>query len=381
MWRRYWPESDSERHVDIASQRALSAFCSFAGLAGVAVTLINLRQLPDYALAVGLGGVISVLCLVCPLWINRDGDFRGRARIVGFVTLTLLAALSSLSNNLVTPNNILLAPAILTFTLAVGWRSGLAVLVAVLGIYGWNYAHTPAPLLAISDYIDFTTILTALVMNAVFIFCGALIFLREMTRAARELEAAKREAEATMRHFRQRAATDALTGVANRGALDELLELQFERHQSGRAPLSVIILDLDHFKQVNDRYGHAVGDQVLVEAARRVESCLPATDTLARLGGEEFAIVLQDTGHRGAARLAETLRLAIEDMSVRSGDQQSVRVTASLGLASTEDNPRPRSVAELMELADQRLYHAKRSGRNRVVAWIPPAATGYALSA
>lgn len=155
------------------------------------------------------------------------------------------------------------------------------------------------------------------------------------------------------------ASTDALTGMLNRRRAIDLLTREVRRsHRYGRE-LSLILFDIDYFKEINDTYGHPVGDQVLRLFATLVTSRIRDLDLLARTGGEEFMIIATETGRDGAADLAERLREAVESTSF--GIDRSV--TASFGVAQLR---RGESFASLMQRADERLYWAKRQGRNRV---------------
>jgi diguanylate cyclase (GGDEF)-like protein len=158
--------------------------------------------------------------------------------------------------------------------------------------------------------------------------------------------------------------TDALTGVGNRALLDEALPREFVRARRYQRELAVVMIDLDHFKRINDRWGHPAGDHVLRHAARLFSEQLRQTDVLGRYGGEEFLLLLPETPLRGAVAAAERLRLALA-ASCATWDGQPLQVTASFGVAAL---PMP-SVSEPMELvalADRALYRAKRQGRNRV---------------
>ena len=156
--------------------------------------------------------------------------------------------------------------------------------------------------------------------------------------------------------------TDPLTGAGNFRQLSSKLAREVERaHRFGR-PLSVLMLDLDHFKQVNDGHGHAFGDAVLREFARRLQSCLREVDVVARYGGEEFAVVLPETGPDGAKAVATRIVSAIRSEAFTSGDQTR-RVTVSAGIASYPNNGR--TSADVMRAADEALYIAKRAGRDR----------------
>ena len=160
---------------------------------------------------------------------------------------------------------------------------------------------------------------------------------------------------------------DPLTGVANRRRFDEVLQIEFGRSQREQAPLSLLMIDIDHFKEYNDRCGHPAGDECLIRIAEAVRAQLHRpTDTLARIGGEEFAVLLPGTRCDGASERAETIRAAIEGLAV--AHPRGGAVTISIGVATTRGLAGPRTGEELLELADRALYRAKDSGRNCVVA-------------
>jgi diguanylate cyclase (GGDEF)-like protein/PAS domain S-box-containing protein len=161
------------------------------------------------------------------------------------------------------------------------------------------------------------------------------------------------------------ATTDALTGIANRRNFIEQLEKEMARIQRVAEPAAVLMLDLDHFKQVNDNHGHAAGDAVLQAFARAAQSTLRKIDLIGRLGGEEFAILLPETGLGAAHLFAERLRLHITTMSVENGGV-SIQITVSIGL--TEMTRADTSADAVLARADQALYQAKADGRNQVAA-------------
>jgi diguanylate cyclase (GGDEF)-like protein len=160
---------------------------------------------------------------------------------------------------------------------------------------------------------------------------------------------------------------DGLTGIANRRRLDQKLEQELLRCARGRLPLSVILLDIDHFKKFNDTFGHLTGDECLklVAAGVAAEVRRPA-DLIARYGGEEFCAVLPETPMEGALVLAEQMRESIEALVLPTG-QGGVKLTISLGVAGMVPDAGTES-AELLEAADGALYKAKQAGRNRVMA-------------
>jgi diguanylate cyclase (GGDEF)-like protein len=158
-----------------------------------------------------------------------------------------------------------------------------------------------------------------------------------------------------------RAATDGLTGLPNKRAVTDTLKRMFAQAATERSPLALLMLDLDHFKQVNDNRGHAVGDQVLAGVGTVMRGAMRSHDFAGRNGGEEFAILLPDTEIPVALRIAERVRAAIAEMSLPGID---VSVTVSVGVAGYPEHAS--TPDRLARLADAALYLAKRQGRNRV---------------
>jgi diguanylate cyclase (GGDEF)-like protein len=158
-----------------------------------------------------------------------------------------------------------------------------------------------------------------------------------------------------------RAATDALTGLPNKRAVSDNLKRMFAQASRTASPMALLVLDLDHFKTFNDRYGHPVGDQVLASVGAALRSNLREADFAGRNGGEEFAVIIPDTDIAGAIVAAEKLRLAISEITVPGLD---LALTTSVGVAVYPDHAL--SPERLERLADAALYVAKRSGRNRV---------------
>ena len=163
------------------------------------------------------------------------------------------------------------------------------------------------------------------------------------------------------------ARTDALTRLANRGQFDEVLHTEFQRLKRTGAPLSLILLDVDHFKLYNDRYGHPAGDECLRRLARALKAAAGRpSDLPARYGGEEFAVILPDTGPKGTQALAERIRQAVEALAIpHEGNSASSHVTVSLGTV-TRAGSGLQSPDQLVLLADEALYRAKQGGRNRI---------------
>lgn len=159
---------------------------------------------------------------------------------------------------------------------------------------------------------------------------------------------------------------DGLTRQLNHRVIYDRLSEELERARRYRYPLSIVLCDFDHFKEVNDTYGHLAGDAVLREGAVVLRRCLRGTDLLGRYGGEEFLAVLPQVDLDAARQAAERLRVGLESARVRLPGGAEVRITASFGVASRDELQGPLSSDLLVSLADRRLYEAKGAGRNRV---------------
>lgn len=190
-------------------------------------------------------------------------------------------------------------------------------------------------------------------------------------RRPRELDEAQRRtlhdlAQIAVRELelRKLALTDALTGTFNRRMLDRMLEGEIARARRSGGRFCVALLDMDHFKQINDRHGHDGGDIVLIRVAQKVRDTLRAMDTLFRVGGEEFCVLCPDTGPEEAAGALERIRSAVAAMEIRTGpDLISVTLSGGIAAFRTGDSTGPGLVAR----ADKALYRAKQGGRNQIV--------------
>jgi diguanylate cyclase (GGDEF)-like protein len=197
---------------------------------------------------------------------------------------------------------------------------------------------------------------------------GALDYLVKGEISPRTLERSLRYAQNlgdTLGELRRLATRDPLTGLPNRREYDRILAEEEDRARRFGHPLSLVVIDLDHFKAVNDLHGHAAGDAVLREAARRIAGAIRTVDRAARLGGEEFALILVQTGPEAALEVARRAIAVVAAQPIVVGDGVPLRVTASAGIADFPTDGG--TAAELFVAADRALYAAKHGGRNRAL--------------
>jgi diguanylate cyclase (GGDEF)-like protein len=185
---------------------------------------------------------------------------------------------------------------------------------------------------------------------------------QELDRANREKERLIAALGERSRMFERESQEDPLTGIANRRCFTQRLAAEIEVARAVGNPLTLAVGDLDHFKIVNDRLGHAVGDEVLRESAAVMRQLCRSSDLVARIGGEEFALILPGMPRATAIGFCEKLRLAVESHDWRRVHPH-LRVTLSIGLSQWDGRA---DAAELLQSADTHLYRAKRDGRNRV---------------
>ena len=188
---------------------------------------------------------------------------------------------------------------------------------------------------------------------------------RELDAKILELQELKRQLEASNEKLRMLSTVDGLTGLLNRRRFDEILAREWDRGRRDKTPLSLIMVDIDHFKDFNDHYGHIAGDQCLKTVAQSLAAALHRrVDLIARYGGEEFAAVLPDTTLEGAAMVAERMQRQIAALNLEHRNcSTGGRLTVSLGVSTILPNDET-SPASLVDAADKALYQAKNSGRN-----------------
>lgn len=221
--------------------------------------------------------------------------------------------------------------------------------------------------------MDETAIRVFFVLNmgfglaAVYVVLNFFVQQREQSHQAavqvkKDLERSNEQLQENETKILQLMRTDGLTGVANRRHLDEQLQIELEKAQRYGSVLSVIMADLDNFKHINDSYGHLKGDEVIVTFTAVLNECVRSADFVARFGGEEFFIILPETGRAGAELLAERIRVAMQAKKIEGVPHS---VTASFGLTEVL---RHDALERIVQRADQALYQAKEAGRNRVVS-------------
>ncbi|MFD2166512.1 diguanylate cyclase [Thalassotalea euphylliae] len=164
------------------------------------------------------------------------------------------------------------------------------------------------------------------------------------------------------------AKTDFLTGLINRGEFEHLSQKAISQMSRNNENIVIAMLDIDHFKKVNDTYGHEAGDQVLKAFARILEQCFRDYDVVGRVGGEEFAVCMPNIGQHDAISACERLRRLVERETITTADGQNISITTSVGVASAQHVDGKHDFTYLMSLADQFLYQAKEQSRNRVVS-------------
>ena len=172
-----------------------------------------------------------------------------------------------------------------------------------------------------------------------------------------------RHRERLIQHLSQ---TDPLTNALNRRSINQSLD---ELHHDKNCPYAIVLLDLDHFKNINDQFGHHMGDTVLIAVSQKLGLHLRESDVVGRFGGEEFILVLKNTSLEKAEQVAERCRIAIQQLQIFSDEGELIPVTASFGIAISSAELRPQ---QLLSQADQALYQAKAGGRNLVKAYAEP---------
>ncbi|AGB73192.1 putative diguanylate cyclase (plasmid) [Rhizobium tropici CIAT 899] len=268
-----------------------------------------------------------------------------------------------------------------------------------LKIFCTCFLSTHLPLISLAVYLTmsshgnlgpiFIVVLSATLVGTIFCLGSVWIFLHPLRQVTRAIEIYRvkghvekisslrqdeigvvtngvanliRELDRKIEQLRRQAYTDPLTGLGNRHWFNEAAAREISRAARDKTPLALILLDLDHFKRINDEYGHDVGDKVLMAAGATIQDCLRPHDVAARIGGEEFSIVLANTNLDTAVEIANRLKTRLERIIINP--LPNGRVTASFGVYQAD--PAKQSLKTMLKAADHQLYSAKRSGRNTV---------------
>ena len=234
----------------------------------------------------------------------------------------------------------------------------------------WGYTLPPA----IDSAIHFNGALTWMPLPAMFCFALARRALRlhttlvsERTQLEARVAHRTRDLHSANKELELLATTDSLTGLLNRRRMMEWIDHEIVRARRYGHGLTLCMMDIDHFKRINDNYGHMAGDRALVALAGVLTCSLRSVDLIARFGGEEFVLLLSETGPEEAVELIERLRLAVAALPLQADDGRSFGLTISMGVAALETGGEHDSVSRLLVRADQALYRAKNGGRNCVM--------------
>lgn len=322
-------------------------------------------------------GLLILTPLVLSLWppvagtTNERSRFRwydGIAAVVAFAIFAVFALSEHRMFYGMTIRAFLLIPPVLYAAVRFNIRvtTSVTVAVAALVLYVTKNGQEPFGDLPIRETIISVQELL-FVMSTMSLSIAALLAQHRANAAVLESRVVERTAELSAANERlaQLALTDALTGLLNRRALFDLLRREVEREKRYGHAMALIVFDIDHFKQVNDRHGHAAGDFVLQRVASIAGDVIRHSDAMARYGGEEFVVVAPETDDAQAVHLAERIRTALRSTDIPL-NHHVIRVTASFGVASL--HPDDATAEDILRRADRALYRAKASGRDCVVA-------------
>lgn len=351
--------------LPLASQAFVAGLLAAMSVLGI-LAIRRLRQgalLPTYLF--GLGSLLAWLAF-SGLANSLTGD-RQHALILALGLLLMALALAAAGR---VPLGRLAAPKGDQGLLRMGQgMTAAALLAGILALLPWRVCHLAAaallgtmpPLLAVFALIRATHRADALRTEVEAKNAELAFRMRELETARTSAESANREIQRAMEQLEQAASTDRLTGAWNRRHFEEAAQTEMALAKRRGDPLALIMFDFDHFKRINDTFGHGTGDMVLVTMAQTVRENLRASDALIRWGGEEFVVMLPTTSMDGALALAEKLRSAVAAVAY----PEVGRVTVSLGVALFAPGE---GITSWVDRADGALYRAKELGRNQVVA-------------
>lgn len=299
-------------------------------------------------------------------WLRRRGKLKlARSLLLG-VMLVLIGVLAILGEGNDDSVILFMAPIMVLAGLVTDRRefwiyagfAGLMFLLLAAGEYNGSITHSGFLRLPLRQQVGETlVILLAHAAN-----CALIDMV--LNRIGSFVVSVRDELEQESLNWHQAAMTDPLTGLLNRRGFLDHADWQLRRAALDRNPIALMVIDIDHFKQINDRHGHDIGDIVLQEMARRLKNHLRSSDASARLGGEEFCALLTGIHREGAIAVADRFRQTLAEVPVQTA-QGPVAITVSIGLSISLEGRM--GVKDLLQDADQALYQAKRSGRNRVI--------------
>ncbi len=304
----------------------------------------------------------TLMLLAIPMGINlidfsfNRNSFRSRCVVLSTVAVLFCVLVATGGENNTGPLWLYVFPPLVFYL--TGPLAGCLLALVCLGMTVVIFRFPELPLVTADYSVDFQLrFLLTLLFETV--FCFVLDFSRRQTRT-QLLEVA--------RLFEYAARTDELTKLANRREMRAQLTKELARHERNEHPFSVVLIDVDFFKRINDQFGHEAGDQVLVEFAELLESLCRKADVASRWGGEEFLVLLPDTSLLQALILAERLRASTEAKTFVYGDR-SFSITISAGVCSVAQH---NTLESLLNQADHNLYEAKSQGRNRIFPRVKP---------
>lgn len=350
---------------DVSYQESLIRVTGFGGVtAGIFISFfIFLFRALDFPGVIILLNVAALLIdLIGLTLVRRFHVHRPAAHLITFATYFSVLSTALFTGGIDSSSIVWMAFIPIAATIMAGTREavpwGLLSLISIVVIYllnrEWGIDWTLVLPKSIDRMIDLTTVTFVI---------GIATWLNERTKAhaMNRLESAR----AMLNHL---ATVDPLTSAFNRRYFFDRAQVELELAKLRKSRTSILLLDIDHFKAINDTYGHTVGDQILIGMVTLCQQNLREMDTLARLGGEEFVILLPETDLAEARHIAERLRWTLERTPIQT-DSGLLNITISVGALShpTSDDDLP--VHKLVQRADQAMYLAKRSGRNRVAEW------------
>ncbi len=306
------------------------------------------------------------------LGINDIGEVHSKVDYVySLLTFSLIFYLRRSKTNFITATNLLLLFSMITFTSALIfvpqdefrmiWFFLIVFVAYALGGTKEGIIVTLASIVIIitsSYFLDLKLSPTAINSSVLGIMIGSLLF-NFYTKKISDYERALLKKNAVLHTY---ATTDALTGATNRRVFNEVCDHYFELCQRDKKDMTLLMLDLDNFKNINDSYGHQIGDMVLVKFSEVIHSLLRKSDTFARIGGEEFAVLLFNTDIKGASILAEKIHQQVNAIVLCCGEDD-VSITTSIGIS--KNIPTDTSFSQLFGRSDNALYEAKRLGRDQ----------------